>query len=68
MLGSADFVGWTANDGIYEEEKGWKLDPKNKGVLLDMAVHYFMTIQWIVGEIEKVCAMAESVVVEKGKS
>jgi len=51
-----------------EEEKGWKLDPKNKGVLLDMAVHYFMTLQWIAGEIEKVCAMAESVVVNKGKS
>ncbi|VVB62136.1 UDP-N-acetylglucosamine 3-dehydrogenase [uncultured archaeon] len=51
-----------------EDVKGWKLDPKNRGVLLDMAVHYFMTLQWLIGPIEKVTAMAESVVVEKGKS
>jgi len=51
-----------------EEEKGWKLNPKNKGVLLDMAVHYITTLQWIMGKIEKVSAMAESVVVDKGKS
>jgi len=51
-----------------EDDKGWKLDPKNKGVLLDMAVHYFMILQWLVGPIETVTAMAESVVVEKGKS
>jgi len=53
---------------VPEDEKGWKLDPRNKGVLLDMAAHYFMVLYWIVGEMEKVCAMAESVVVEKGKS
>jgi predicted dehydrogenase len=51
-----------------EDDKGWKLNPKNKGVLLDMAVHYFMTLQWLIGPIEKVNAMAESVIVEKGKS
>ena len=51
-----------------EDDKGWKLDPKNKGVLLDMAVHYFMILQWLVGPIEKVTAMAESVVVERGES
>ena len=34
-----------------EDDKGWKLDPKNKGVLLDMAVHYFMTLQWLIGPI-----------------
>jgi len=51
-----------------EDEKGWKLDPKNKGVLLDMAVHYFMVLQWLVGPIETVTAMAESVVVERGDS
>jgi predicted dehydrogenase len=53
---------------VPEDEKGWKLDPRNKGVLLDMAAHYFMVLYWIVGAMEKVCAMAESVVVEKGKS
>ena len=51
-----------------EDDKGWKLDPKNKGVLLDMAVHYFMTLQWLIGPIEKVTAMAESVIVKRGKS
>jgi predicted dehydrogenase len=51
-----------------EDDKGWKLDPKNKGVLLDMAVHYFMVLQWLVGPIETVTAMAESVVVERGDS
>jgi len=57
--------------GVYdvpEDEKGWKLDPRNKGVLLDMAAHYLMVLYWMVGEMEKVCAMAETVVVEKGKS
>ena len=53
---------------VPEDDKGWKLDPKNKGVLLDMAVHYFMTLQWLIGPIEKVNAMAESVIVEKGIS
>jgi predicted dehydrogenase len=46
----------------------WKLDPRNKGMLLDMAVHYFLVLQWIMGKIESVTAMAESVVIKKGKS
>src|SRR5512136_2157745 len=53
---------------IPEDDKGWKLDPRNKGVLLDMAAHYFMVLYWMIGKIEKVCAIAESVVVEKGES
>jgi len=53
---------------IPEDDKGWKLDPRNKGVLLDMAAHYIMVLYWMIGEMEKVCAMAESIVVEKGES
>jgi UDP-N-acetylglucosamine 3-dehydrogenase len=53
---------------IPEDDKGWKLDPRNKGVLLDMAAHYFMVLFWMMGKIEKVCALAESVVVEKRES
>lgn len=53
---------------VPEDAKGWKLDPKNKGVLLDMAVHYFLILQWLVGPIAAVTAMAESVIVEKGHS
>jgi len=51
-----------------EGDKCWKLDPRNKGVLLDMAAHYFMVLLWMVGKVDKVSAIAESIVVEKKKS
>jgi predicted dehydrogenase len=50
------------------EQNAWQLDPKNLGVLMDMGVHYFMALDWMVGEIESVNAMKGKVVVDlKGK-
>lgn len=41
---------------------GWKARPEAMGALLDMGVHKFNVLRWIVGEVESVFAVARKLV------
>ncbi|RLF60792.1 MAG: hypothetical protein DRN25_01870 [Thermoplasmata archaeon] len=46
------------------EPNTWKILPEVKGSLLDMGVHRFFVLRWIVGEVESVFAFAKKLVCE----
>jgi predicted dehydrogenase len=45
-------------------EHGWKTSPEALGSLLDMGVHRFFVLQWIMGEVKSVFAFAEKLTCE----
>ena len=45
-------------------EHSWKTSPEALGSLLDMGVHRFFVLQWIIGEVKSVFAFAEKLTCE----
>ncbi|MDD5502901.1 MAG: Gfo/Idh/MocA family oxidoreductase [Candidatus Thermoplasmatota archaeon] len=45
------------------DPKDWRANPKNQGMLLDMAVHKFAFLRWVLGDIDSVFAIREKLVV-----
>ncbi len=45
------------------DPKDWRANPQNQGMLLDMAVHKFAFLRWVLGDVDSVFAIREKLVV-----
>jgi predicted dehydrogenase len=46
------------------EPSTWRIVPEALGEILDMGVHRFFVLRWIMGEVKSICAFAEKCVCE----